>query len=159
MVMGAAGAGKSTVGTALANRLGCPFVEGDDFHSDDNRQKMAGGVPLTDRDRQPWLTAISQAIAEIMRHGGDAVIACSALKERYRTAFREQGVRFIYLKASFETLAARLRQRSGHFFHPALLESQLDAMEEPADAIVVCAEQPVSVIVRRIMSEIPLRSE
>lgn len=130
IVMGVSGSGKSTIGEALAQRLGVPFVDGDHLHPQANRDKMARGLPLDDADRQPWLEAI---VAEMRRHDG-MVLACSALKRRYRDFLRQGGddVRFVYLHGSRELLADRLAHRSGHFFDPALLDSQLATLEEPS---------------------------
>ncbi|SFW75554.1 gluconokinase [Luteibacter sp. UNCMF366Tsu5.1] len=135
IVMGVSGSGKSTIGEGLATRLGIPFVDGDSLHPAANRAKMAAGVPLDDADRQPWLEAI---VAEMDRHreaGDSLVLACSALKRRYRDFLRggHDDVRFVYLRAPRELLAERLGHRSGHFFDPRLLDSQLATLEEPTE--------------------------
>jgi gluconokinase len=134
IVMGVSGSGKSTIGEGLAARLGQPFVDADPLHPQANRDKMARGIPLDDADRQPWLEAI---VAEMDRHraaGESMVLACSSLKKRYRDFLRGTSgdVRFVYLHASREVLAERLGHRSGHFFDPALLDSQLATLEEPS---------------------------
>jgi gluconokinase len=134
IVMGVSGSGKSTIGEGLAVRLGQPFIDGDGLHPNANREKMARGVPLDDTDRQPWFEAI---VAEMDRHrerGESLVLACSALKVSYRDFLRggHDDVRFVYLHASREMLAERLEHRSGHFFDPALLDSQLATLEEPS---------------------------
>jgi len=134
IVMGVSGSGKSTIGEALATRLGQPFIDGDSLHPVANREKMAHGIPLDDADRQPWFDAI---VAEMDRHrerGESLVLACSALKRAYRDFLRggHGDVRFVYLHASRELLAERLGHRSGHFFDPALLDSQLATLEEPS---------------------------
>jgi gluconokinase len=128
-VMGVAGSGKSTVGRLLADALGRRFIDGDDLHPPANIAKMSSGVPLTDADRAPWLEAIA---AELAR-GGPAVIACSALKRAYRE--RLPGVRWFHLRVPRDVLAARLSERSGHFFPPALLDSQLAELEEPEESV------------------------
>jgi gluconokinase len=135
IVMGVSGSGKSTIGEDLAVRLGQPFVDGDHLHPPANRDKMAHGVPLDDADRQPWLEAI---VAEMDRHrerGESLVLACSALKRRYRDFLRggHDDVKFIFLHGSKALLAERLRLRAGHFFDPRLLDSQLSTLEEPTD--------------------------
>ena len=135
IVMGVSGSGKSTIGEGLATRLGIPFVDGDSLHPEANRAKMAAGVPLDDADRQPWLEAI---VAEMDRHreaGDSLVLACSALKRRYRDFLRSghDDVRFVYLRAPRELLAERLGHRSGHFFDSRLLDSQLATLEEPTE--------------------------
>jgi len=134
IVMGVSGSGKSTIGEGLATRLGQPFVDGDSLHPPANREKMAHGIPLDDADRQPWLEAIVAEMDRHREHGQSLVLACSALKHRYRDFLRggHDDVRFVYLHASRELLAERLSHRSGHFFDPRLLDSQLSTLEEPS---------------------------
>jgi gluconokinase len=127
-VMGVSGSGKTTLGQALAAKLGWRFADADAFHPPANLRKMAAGRPLDDADRRPWLEAIA---AWLQAHRDEpAVVTCSALKRAYRA--RLSGVRWVYLKVPREVLAARLGARTGHFFSPALLDSQLAALEEPA---------------------------
>lgn len=141
VVMGAAGAGKSTLGAALAARLGLPFIEGDDLHPAANRAKMAAGTPLTDEDRAPWLAACRAALTD----GG--VLACSALKATYRAALGP-GIGFIWLCAPEALLRARLEMRSGHFFPPALVASQLETLEPPGpEALRLDAAAPLPALV------------
>jgi carbohydrate kinase (thermoresistant glucokinase family) len=143
VVMGVSGAGKSTVGQVLAARLDCPFRDADSFHPPANIAKMKSGQPLDDDDRWPWLGAIAAWIAEHRAAGTTCVVTCSALKRRYRdivTDRQRSDVRLVYLKGGFDLIAARLAARKGHFMPPALLQSQFDALEEPAPdehAIVV----------------------
>ena len=127
VVMGVSGTGKSTVGAALAEALGLPFVEGDDLHPSANRTKMAAGIPLTDADRAPWLDAIA---AELHT---PVVVACSALKRAYRDRLREAApdLALVYLHGTPELLAARMEGREGHFMPTSLLRSQLDTLEAP----------------------------
>jgi gluconokinase len=134
IVMGVSGSGKSTIGEGLATRLGQPFIDGDSLHPAANREKMAHGVPLDDADRQPWLEAIVAAMDRHRASGESLVLACSALKRRYRDFLRgsHDDVRFVYLQASRDLLAERLGHRSGHFFDPRLLDSQLATLEEPS---------------------------
>jgi gluconokinase len=134
IVMGVSGSGKSTIGEGLATRLGQPFIDGDSLHPAANREKMAHGVPLDDADRQPWLEAIVAAMDRHRASGESLVLACSALKRRYRDFLRDghDDVRFVYLQASRDRLAERLGHRSGHFFDPRLLDSQLATLEEPS---------------------------
>jgi gluconokinase len=140
VVMGVSGSGKTTIGQALARRLGYEFIEGDEFHTRANREKMHAGIPLTDEDRTPWLEALRSRMSALIARDGRAVVTCSALKQSYRHALRQKGVRFIYLKVSRKVVQERLARRRGHFFNPALLESQLATLEEPRDAIVVNAD-------------------
>jgi gluconokinase len=149
IVMGAAGAGKSAVGHALARALGCRFVDGDEHHSPESIAKMRAGLPLTDVDRAPWLARLHELIATAAGRRVSLVVACSALHERYRIVLRGalRGIRFLYLKADETTLRQRLSARTGHFASPALVSSQLAALEEPDDALTVDAARPIGEIV------------
>ena len=150
--MGVAGSGKSTVGRLLAERLGWPFLDGDDFHPPENVEKMRQGIPLSDADRLPWL----EHLRELVSRSGSAVVACSALKESYREILSggDPRVRFIYLRADPALLAARLEKRTGHFFARTLLDSQFAALEEPEGAITVDASQPPEATVEAILQGI-----
>lgn len=154
VVMGVSGAGKSHVGRALAHALVWPFLEGDAFHSAENIAKMQSGQPLTDADRAPWLAALNHALQQRHAAGERVVLACSALKQSYREQLQQGGVslRFVYLKAQPEALHARITRRSAHFMPASLLQSQFDALEEPADAIVMDALQPVDAIVAAVLA-------
>lgn len=129
VVMGVSGSGKSTVGAALARRLGVPFLDGDDLHPEANVRKMASGHPLTDADRWPWLARVGRALAAAGTTG--LVIACSALRHSYRDAIRAEEPRafFLHLSGDRQVLSARLAGRHGHFMPPALLDSQLETLE------------------------------
>ena len=132
VVMGVTGSGKTTVGTALAARLNRAFAEGDDFHSAGNVAKMARGEPLDDADREPWLAALAEWIESHDGAGKSTVLACSALKRRYRDTLRAAAphhVVFVHLAAPRDALLERLRHRKGHFMPSALLDSQLTALE------------------------------
>jgi gluconokinase len=133
IVMGVSGSGKSTVGSLLAGRLGWEFEDGDWFHPAANVEKMHQGIPLTDEDRAPWLEAIAAFIDESRKAGRHAVLACSALKRRYRDVIvgRRPDVRLVYLKGSEPLIARRMATRHGHFMPPALLHSQFETLEEP----------------------------
>jgi len=158
VVMGAAGAGKTTVGRALAAAAGWPFVEGDDYHSAAAVEKIRSGVGLTDADRAPWLAALHGVIAEALDRREHRVIACSALRERYRDALGGglRRVRFVFLNANEATLRRRLETRPGHFAGPSILRSQLAELEEPRDAIAVDAARPVDDIVADVRYELGL---
>jgi gluconokinase len=149
VLMGVSGAGKTTVGHRLAAVLGCGFADADEFHSQANIEKMKNGIALHDADRAPWLRSMREAIERWERQDADHVLACSALKERYRQVLApdDPQVRFVYLKADAEVLAKRLGRRSSHFFNPTLLKSQFDALEEPSHAITVDASQTPDQIV------------
>jgi len=136
--MGVAGSGKTLVGAMLAKSLNWQFADADDFHPAANIEKMTRGVPLTDEDREPWLRAMHDAIVGWIESGENAVLACSALKQRYRDRLSHvPETRFVYLKGSPDLIYSRLSQRQNHFMKPEMLASQFAALEEPADAIVV----------------------
>jgi gluconokinase len=143
--MGVSGAGKTTLGRALAGELGWPFLDGDDFHPPQNVAKMAAGVALDDADRWPWLDLLNREL----RQRQTAVLACSALKETYRQRLTREvpRFRFIYLHGSFELIAGRLAERRHRYMPAALLRSQFEALEPPAQAIAidVCGEVRSSV--------------
>ena len=155
VVMGAAGAGKTTVGRAFADAVGWPFVEGDEYHSTAAVEKIRSGVGLTDADRAPWLAALHAVMARALERREHRVIACSALRERYRVTLRDglRTVRFVFLSANEATLRRRLEARPGHFAGPAILRSQLAELEEPRDALTVDATQPVGEIVTAMRRE------
>jgi gluconokinase len=131
IIMGVAGSGKSSVGSALARELGAVFIDGDDMHPKENIAKMSSGRPLTDDDRNPWLQNIGMALNSNI---GTVVIACSALKKIYRDIIREasgQAVMFIHLAGSFELIEDRMAHRTDHFMLPDLLKSQFSILENP----------------------------
>lgn len=154
VLLGVSGAGKTTIGRLLAQQLGWPFFEGDDFHSPANREKMRRGIALDDADRQPWLDAIRAKIDEVLDGHGSGVFACSALKRSYRERLCRAGVVFVYLKGGRDVLEQRLAQRRGHFFDPRLLTSQLATLEEPAAALTVEIADPPEVVVTRIVESL-----
>jgi gluconokinase len=140
VVMGVAGVGKTTVGELVAGELGLPFHDGDAFHSEESRRKMAAGVPLTEADREPWLRDLVRRMREWEAEGG-AVVACSALRKRHRDVLRDAGpVRFVLLDADVATIRKRLAERKGHYMPPALLDSQLATLEPPGPEEAVRVE-------------------
>ena len=156
VIMGVSGSGKSTVARPLAERLGWPFAEGDDFHPPANIAKMKAGVPLDDADRAPWLAAIAAWIDGQAAAGAAGVVTCSALKRAYRdrlTDGRPQ-VRIVYLKGSRAVIAARVAKRAHHFMPPSLLASQFADLEPPGPdehPIVIDIDQPVAAQVEAIV--------
>jgi gluconokinase len=151
IVMGVSGAGKTTVAAHLAQELGWDFLDADSFHSAGNIAKMHAGIPLDDADRTPWLEVLRREIACAIQQRRNLTLACSALKDAYRQQLvAGPEVRLVYLKGPFDVLRQRLVHRSGHFMTERLLASQLEALEEPADAITVDAQQPVADIVAEI---------
>lgn len=146
ILAGVSGSGKTTVGELLGSRLGWPFVDGDRLHPAANIAKMASGHPLTDQDRQPWLAAIGAAMDERIAAGQPALFACSALKRRYRAVLLDgrPEARIAFLEISKAEVAARLSVRHGHFFDPALLDSQFADLEPPAPGETAVLPVPVS---------------
>jgi gluconokinase len=152
--MGVSGSGKSTVGAALAQRLGVPFADADAFHSAANIAKMAAGKPLTDDDRYPWLDAVGQWLAD---HEDGGVMSCSALKRVYRDRLRSHcpPIEFLHLTGSPELIARRQAGRPGHFMPSALLQSQFDTLEPLAPdehGIAIDVDANVDSIVDRFLT-------
>lgn len=137
ILMGVSGTGKSTLGTMLSSETGWPFLDGDDFHPAANKAKMAAGHPLDDTDRAPWLAILHDKIADYAQRGESMIMACSALKAKYRDVLRGElsadTVRFAILTAPAETIADHLHHRSHEFMNPNLLTSQLATLENPSD--------------------------
>lgn len=153
VVMGVAGSGKTTVGGALADALGWRFVDADDFHPSANVEKMRAGVPLDDADRAPWLARLNALLRHAVARDAPLVLACSALRARYRDRLRVRAERvaFVHLAGDFDTIAARLGARRDHYMPPALLKSQFDALEPPGtDALMIDVREPVDAIVAQV---------
>jgi carbohydrate kinase (thermoresistant glucokinase family) len=156
--MGVSGSGKTTIGQHLAQRLGWRFIEGDDFHPAENREKMSAGIPLEDKDRQPWLDELEKAITQTIESGGNAVLASSALKRHYRDQLQvsRKQVLLVYLCGSYELILERLKQRIGHFMKPDMLRSQFEDLERPTDTLVIDIQQPPNNIVDSIIDQLSL---
>jgi gluconokinase len=156
VLMGVTGTGKTTVGEALATRTGWPFADADDFHSAANRAKMHAGIPLTDEDREPWLRSLHQQIVDWLHDGVNGILACSALKESYRTELTARtasgSVRFVFLTGSPELIRQRMEARHGHYMPESLLPSQLATLEPPNDAIEISIAQTIPAMVDQILS-------
>jgi gluconokinase len=151
IVMGVTGSGKSTMGEALAQRLGWRFLDADDFHPEANVAKMAAGIPLTDDDRWPWLDRLAAILREADRAGTSVVLACSALRQAYRDRLAGAGaVCFVHLAGDQATIAARLATRTHRYMPATLLASQFATLEPPADAIVVDVRDPVAAQVETV---------
>jgi gluconokinase len=164
VVMGVSGSGKSTVGALLASRLRWEFEDADWFHPAANVDKMHRGIPLTDEDRRPWLAAIAAWIDKTRRSNGHAVIACSALKRRYRDVLigGRSDVRLVYLKGDETLIARRIATRHEHFMPGSLLHSQFDALEEPGadeNPVVISIEPEPREIVAQILSALRLSGD
>ncbi len=162
--MGVAGSGKTTIASFLSGRLGWMFEEGDDLHPQANIDKMHAGQPLTDEDRRPWLDHVAEWVGDRLDRGEDGLITCSALKRSYRDVInrRGEGVIFIFLTGSRETIARRLAARRGHFMPGALLDSQLADLERPdpdEPAISFDIGLPPGAIVQEIVDSLGLSDQ
>ena len=158
ILMGVAGAGKTAVGESLVGRLGWRFYDGDDFQPAANVRKMSSGQALTDEDRRPWLEFLHTLIVQQEAAGASAVVACSALKERYRQRLLAgtRETHLVYLRGSHPLIARRLAARRGHFFDPGLLASQFEALEEPVNAVVVDVDADIESITDTIIVSLSL---
>jgi gluconokinase len=162
IIFGVSGAGKTTIGKLLAEELDSRFLEADDFHPRANIDKMRRGIPLTDEDRWPWLERLRELIKRCLVAEEDAVLACSALKERYRRYLRVNAdVRFVFLRGDYALIANQLRRRRGHFMNPALLQSQFADLDEPQPAegaVVIELGRTPTELVREIKSRLEIKS-
>ncbi len=158
VLMGVSGSGKTTIGTLMAERTGCSFADADDYHPAANKQKMAAGHPLNDEDRQPWLETLNGVLRGWAETGRDGVLACSALKAKYRetlvSGMAKSTVEFVLLDGSPEMLAERLAARHHEYMTGALLDSQLKTLEAPEDAFRVVNDRPPAVIVDEILKHV-----
>ncbi len=156
IVMGVSGSGKTRVGKSLASKLGWDFYDADNFHPPENVAKMASGIPLDDSDRAPWLAALHDLISSRLGTDQPGVLACSALKERYRQQLLagNDGVQIVYLKGSYDLIWSRMEKRTDHYMKPHMLKSQFEALEEPTNAVIVDISMSVDDIVQKIISAI-----
>ena len=156
IVMGVSGCGKSTMASALGERLGLEMVDGDDLHLPESVAKMRSGIALQDADRWPWLDRIGHYLAQAQEPG--RVVACSALKRMYRDRIREQAgdVCFVFLDGDFDLIEQRMRQRVGHYMQPGLLDSQFRTLEKPqadeTDVIRLPITEPVQDMVAQVLN-------
>ncbi len=157
IVMGVVGAGKTTIGSLLAQQLGWEFADADDYHPRANVEKIRHGIPLTDEDRAPWLQRLRRAIIGWSTSNKSVVLACSALKREYRQTLQvAPEVRFVYLYGPEKVISERLRARHGHYADARILESQLADLEEPDKAVKINIEASPEQIVREIRKELRL---
>jgi len=158
VLMGVSGSGKTTIGTLLAQRTGTVFADADDYHPQTNKQKMAAGHPLNDEDRAPWLAKLNGLLREWHANGKGGVLACSALKEKYRDTLASGmpacTVKFVLLDGSKELIAERLAARHHEFMNSALLDSQFATLEPPSDAVRIVNDKPPEVIVDEILAQV-----
>ena len=156
IVMGVSGSGKTSIGKALANRLGWDFYDADDFHPPENVAKMANGIPLDDSDRAPWLAALHDLISSSLTANRPGVLACSALKERYRRQLlKDNGdVQLVYLKGRYDLIWSRMSVRKDHYMKPRMLQSQFETLEEPVYALTIEISGSVDEIVEKIIGQI-----
>ena len=160
IIMGVSGCGKSTIGKKLAQKLGCSFLEGDDFHPTENITKMKKGIPLTDQDRLPWLKKISEKCAHENNIGNNLVVACSALKKQYRLILNNaHNYELVHLFGDLKTIKQRMSKQD-HFMPIKLIESQFETLEPPAkeeDAIATEINLPIEALVDKIALELTNR--
>jgi gluconokinase len=159
VLMGVTGSGKTTIGELLAQRAGAVFADADDYHPAANKQKMAAGHPLNDEDRQPWLETLNQLMRGWYQAGKSGVLACSALKQKYRDTLASgpphDALTFVWLDTPREVIAERLAERHHEFMNPNLLQSQFDTLEPPADALRIVNDRAPEQVVESILERIP----
>ena len=155
IVMGVSGSGKTEVGKSLSQYLGWNFYDADDFHPTQNIAKMANGIPLDDSDRAPWLAALHDLISSSLAENRFGVLACSALKERYRKQLLagNDGVQLVYLKGSYDLIWSRMAARKEHYMQPEMLQSQFDTLEEPVNALTMDISRPVDEILSKVLEQ------
>ena len=158
ILMGVSGSGKTSVGKALAEYLGWDFYDADDFHPPENVAKMTNGIALNDSDRAPWLAALHDLIAASLQADRSGVLACSALKARYRQQLLDGNdrVQVVYLRGSYDLIWSRMAERKEHYMKPHMLKSQFAELEQPMDALTIDISKPVNDIVREIVSKLSL---
>jgi gluconokinase len=161
ILMGVSGCGKTLIGEQLAQILGWLFYDGDDYHPPENIAKMTAGIPLDDDDRKPWLKTLHDLISDHLRKGYSMLLACSALKKKYRDQLSIGNPRtvFVYLKGDFHLIFERMQDRSEHYMKAEMLRSQFDTLEEPEDALVVDISKTPDRIIEEIISGLHLKKQ
>lgn len=158
IIFGVCGSGKTIIGKLLSEKLEIPFFDADDFHAPDMVEKMRKGIPLNDADREPWLRNLADHIRVWQREGG-AVLACSALKEKYRQILKsipEEEITWIFLSGTRQLIKNRMDARKGHYMNPALVESQFEALEIPRYGLRVDVSSSPEEIVQEIRRQLAL---
>jgi gluconokinase len=156
LLMGVSGSGKTTIGREVATKLGWSFYDADNFHTSRNISKMRMGIPLNDEDRIPWLRRLHKLIVSCLNESKPGVLACSALKERYRQILVPDGqeVLLVYLKGSYELIWSRMINRHNHYMKSEMLKSQFGALEEPTEGMIIDINQSVEEIVATILEHV-----
>ena len=151
LIMGVSGAGKSTISQLVADRLGGEYIEGDEFHSLNSKEKMRTGIPLNEEDRDPWLEAILETVRSRIKYTVP-VVACSALREAHRKKLAELPYSLIYLKGNFAEIEHRIKSRTSHFMPVCLLESQFETLEEPSNAMVIPVDLDKNTVTEKVIN-------
>jgi gluconokinase len=163
VLMGVSGSGKTTIGTLLAQRTGMVFADADDYHPPANKEKMRAGIPLNDEDREPWLEILNALLRGWLQAGEGGVLACSALKEKYRETLArgipENALTFVWLDGDKELLSERLAARHHEYMNPKLLQSQLATLEPPKDALHIMNDRAPEQVVEEILQHVSLNSD
>lgn len=156
VLIGPMGCGKTTIGKTLSRQCGYRFEDGDDYHPRANKEKMQAGIPLDDADREPWLTLLHELLITAYESGENVVLACSALKEKYRRllGIDQKKIISVYLKGSRELLVQRIEGRQHEYMNKSLIDSQLNTLEEPETGIIVSIEGTPQEIVARILEQL-----
>lgn len=156
IVAGVSGVGKSTIGSLLAKKMGILFIEGDEFHSQENIDKMQSNIPLTDEDRLPWICRLRDVIYGVGLSGESAVLSCSALKEKYRKILVKRcgDYKMIWLYGDQSTIEKRVKKRDNHFMKVDMIKSQFNDIETPNNAICINISQSKGSIMQEILSKI-----
>ncbi len=160
ILTGPMGCGKTTIGKMLAEKLGWPFYDGDNFHPKENVEKMRAGIALTDEDRRLWLEKLRDIIKRRLKEGQNTILACSALKQSYRNILGvdQKNVRTVYLEGTYEVLRKRIEERQHPYMNKELLRSQLDTLEEPQGGLLVDISATPEMIVNTIIQNLKVDS-